>query len=213
MGRDKATVQVAGVPLFERAARVLDELTDEVWLASGAEHRFPQSGRGELADARPRGASESVPESDQVARSKKPGPLAALVAGLERARELGRRGVLFVACDLVLLERSLLDPLIAAWSDGADVALWRRDGHAEPLCALYSVGCVGAARTAFDGGGRRPLDIWRVAPQLQVTELEAGPREGALLLNVNTPEDFAQAGLAQTGLDGSHESLAQEGAA
>lgn len=180
MGADKARVEVAGEPLYARAARGLAVLCDTVVLASGP-RPLGDPRWADLADA-PIAGGEGAP-------SERGGPLAALVAALEHASLGGFRGVVFVACDLPGLDLDAVAPLRAVVQRGeAAVAHWTRDGVDEPLCTAVGVEALGALRDALRAGERRPA---RAFEALLRWRAEVPAALGARLTNVNTPEDLA----------------------
>ncbi len=68
---------------------------------------------------------------------------------------------------------------------GAPAVLARADGRLQPLCARYEPAAL-EALAGFDPDGRAIEQVAALAP----ATLEV---EGALLRNVNRPEDLAQA--------------------
>lgn len=119
------------------------------------------------------------------------GPLAALAAAL--ARHPGEP-LLLLACDLPLLPPSLLRAL----REGLPGADWVVPLHAErlhPLCGGYGPGALRVA-TALLGQGRRDMHALLADATLVGRPLAPLPAWGdpeAALLNVNTPEDLAEA--------------------
>lgn len=190
MGADKATLRWptpdgGRVTLVERAALTLDRLCPRVEIAAGA---LPD-------DAWP-----DRPTFEDVEPGQ--GPLAGLVAALERARERGLDGVLALACDMPLVGPDELQPLVDALrgSDGVgevDAAMWVVDGRDQPLCAAYRTSCAGPGRRAFDAGARRLVAIFdESAAEGRPLRLErriADENSSPRLVNVNTPTDYDRA--------------------
>lgn len=126
------------------------------------------------------------------------GPLAALVAALDRAAAEHCDTVLALACDMPLVTPAELEPLVAAISEGADAALWVVDGIEQPLCAAYSVACAQPAREALERGARRLVATFdplqgASAAGLRVRRLEPNENSRLRLMNVNTPGDYDSA--------------------
>ena len=121
------------------------------------------------------------------------GALGGLYSALLDARH---ERVLILACDLPFVTTALLERLVADSSgpDEIDAVVPRSARGVEPLCALYSRRCAGAARARIERG---ELSIAGLLADLRVREL--GPDalapydEGALFENVNTPHDYARA--------------------
>lgn len=187
-GSPKALAPVGGVPMAIRVARALGRHADPVVLVGADEALAAELGIRSISDLRS-GA----------------GPLAGLEAALERARALGRDGVLLVACDLPLVTGELFGALLARAADppeegerGPPHAVLPESGGPvgiEPLCAWYAPGALGPVRALLDRGER---SMEGAVAALRVRRLSAeAVRElappGELFLNVNTPEERRRA--------------------
>jgi molybdopterin-guanine dinucleotide biosynthesis protein A len=176
MGRDKARLEVGGVAAATRLARLLDDLFEEVLLVGG-EPPLEAPGR-RVAD----------PDGPRCA-------LRGVVAALSAARA---ERVLIVATDLLALTPDLLLALLAF--PGADAVVPRREGEAQPLCALYRRDAALAVATRRLAAGQ--LAVQGLFDELDVAFLE-GPDlaavdpAGRTLTNVNAPEDLARLGEAR----------------
>jgi molybdopterin-guanine dinucleotide biosynthesis protein A len=174
MGRDKALVPLAGVPLIEHVLRRTEGLADEVLITTNRPEDLAYLGVRLVADRDP-GA----------------GALPGLLTALEAA--MGDP-VLVVACDLPFLCRPLLEHLLDL-APGAEAVVPRWQGSLEPLHAVYARSCVGAIRQVLRTGGQRMTDLLNTL-SLRVIEEETIARfdpEGWSFFNVNTPEDLALA--------------------
>jgi molybdopterin-guanine dinucleotide biosynthesis protein A len=172
MGADKARLEIGGVPLAVRTARILDSLCEDViWVG------------GEPPDGAPGRAAADPPGE--------PSSLRGLVGALEAARA---PRVLVVATDLPGLSADLLLALVAL--PEADVALPETDAGLEPLCALYARDAVLPVARASLAEGRLALR-GLVAALRTVTlsgdALRAFDPDGAVLANANTPADLERA--------------------
>lgn len=177
MGRPKATLKLPdGQMMIERVAEAVSragEWIDEiVVLGDCAELPPALDGCQVLSDAQP-GA----------------GPLAGLVRLLEYA---GQRWSLLLACDLPLLTSSLLIRLQgAARIDCGAVAFRRMDypktWHA--CCALYHPKLLPIAAAELRHGRR---SLQQVLSATEVSSLNITEEEQRMLMNLNTPEDYAQ---------------------
>lgn len=103
---------------------------------------------------------------------------------------------LVVACDLPFVTTVLFKRLLSLRSGFDAVVPVQVDSRPQPLCAVYHrAGCIDTAGRVIATGEHRPralLDQIRtrwVAPD----ELADLPGADRFFLNVNTPEDFAQA--------------------
>jgi molybdopterin-guanine dinucleotide biosynthesis protein A len=172
MGTDKARLELGGVPLAVRTARILASLCADVIWVGGA----PPRGAPGRAAADPPGT---------------PSSLRGLVGALEAARA---PRVLVVATDLPGLSADLLLALLAL--PEADVALPQTDAGPEPLCALYARdavlpkarGHLAAGRLAL----RELLAELRISP-LAGDALRSFDPDGAVLANANTPAEWERA--------------------
>jgi molybdenum cofactor guanylyltransferase len=180
MGTDKAALELEGLPVATRTARLLAGLFEEVLLVGGAP---------------PPGAPGRRVEDQQVPRCALRGWVGALAAARSPR-------VLVVATDLPCLSAELLLALVAF--PEADVVLPRSPGGLEPLCALYRRERVlPRARERLAAG---PLALHGLLGELELgilagAELTAVDPDGTALENVNTPAAFARvrARLAEDG--------------
>lgn len=124
MGRDKGLMTYHGKPQVQVVADLLSDLTDGVFL-SCREDQYTESeflGLPRLVDS-----------------AEAAGPLAGILAGFDHAPDAAW---LVVACDLPLLDKTILKEVIAQRSETADVVAYRSayDDLPEPLCAVYEPG-------------------------------------------------------------------------
>jgi molybdopterin-guanine dinucleotide biosynthesis protein A len=172
MGRDKSRLEVGGVALATRTARLLDALFEDLVLVGGSP---PAEAPG-----------RRVPDPE--------GPVCAL-RGMAAALEAARAPrVLVVATDLPLLTADLVLALVAF--PEADAVVPRSETGLHPLCALYARDRVLPAAREHLAAGRLALRDLLDA----VDTSEFGPGELALvdpsdlaLTNVNSPEELARA--------------------
>ena len=101
--------------------------------------------------------------------------------------------VLVIACDMPCLTAPFLREL-ALRGAHADVTLPRDARGRHPLCASYSRRVAGHLKARIDSGDLRviealaDLDVCELGPD----ELAPFDPDGLLLLNVNTPDDYAK---------------------
>lgn len=102
--------------------------------------------------------------------------------------------VLVMGCDMPFLNAPFLTYLAEQGSD-ADVVVPRDEHGRHPLCASYARRVAGHLRSRITAG---ELRVTEALLDLKVREL--GPKQlapyngdGRLLLNINTPDDYAQA--------------------
>jgi len=172
MGRDKARIELEGVALATRTARLLEPLFEDVLLVGG--------------DPPAEAPGRRVPDVE--------GPrcaLRGLVSALAAARA---ERVLVVSTDLPLLTADLVLGLVC--HPGADAVVPRSAEGSHPLCAVYArEAALPAARKRLAEGRlalRELLDELDTA-WLEGAALRALDPEGGSLLNVNTEADLEAA--------------------
>ena len=174
-GRDKAVELVAGRSLLQRAVDAVTPLASEIVVAGS------------------RGVEIPLIETDlplQVVSDvrEKAGALGGLYTGLLAARH---EETLALACDMPLLNLSLLQHLWSLLTDEWDVVMpvWRRE---EPLHAFYRRTCIAPIERLLDRGGMRFVEF---LPEVRVryvprAEIERFDAEGRSFWNVNREEDL-----------------------
>ncbi len=167
-GSDKATVQVGGLTLLERA---LDSL-------AGARERLLVGRDYDVEGAR------FVPD-----RRPGLGPLAGLEAALEVA---AGSWVALVACDMPCLSTAYWR-LLCAHAAACRVVIVRDPrGRLEPLAALYHRSLLDLVAARLDAGSFSMRELVAAAPSREIAAAEVVAACGAgVLRNVNRPEDLA----------------------
>jgi molybdenum cofactor guanylyltransferase len=184
MGRDKARIEVFGVPLLTQLCHVGLVVSDSVYVVAGFDRDY--------SDILPDGCEFVV---DRVLE----GPLTALQLTLpqvfaSRSQNLGEpEWVLVLACDLP----NLSGAVVRAWVEQLEnvpaetiAVLPKSENGWEPLCGLYHRRSIPLLNQFAATGGRsfqRWLDQSSVRPL--VRELEWIDRR--VFLNCNTPIDLA----------------------
>jgi molybdopterin-guanine dinucleotide biosynthesis protein A len=134
MGRDKAFVDIDGVPLVERAVAALAEAgADEIRITGGDVDRLVALGLTVDPD--------TVPFQ---------GPLAALVASLEHARH---DRVVVLACDLPRVSADAIGRVLDALGR-ADAVIPMDGDHRQWLHGVWRRGCLPVLRAAYGTGER-----------------------------------------------------------
>lgn len=160
-GVDKSRVEIGGVALVERVARVLGGVVAEVVIVGGA-------------------ASE-IDEPEPGA-----GPLQAVVAALEEARRRGYPGVVILACDLPAIDPATVARLAAPLGEGMLARVPRVGGRLQVLAARYEVAALEVLTAAWQGGER---SLTRVVAGLGEGRVEARDDwEELALADADTPE-------------------------
>jgi molybdopterin-guanine dinucleotide biosynthesis protein A len=173
-GLDKSALAVGDRSILDRQLAVLGSLTKNLLIVANDEHRYRETGVRVVPDRIPGAGSLG-------------GVYTALV-------EAPTEQVLVIACDMPFLNAPFLARL-AALGAGIDAAV-PRDAHGiHPLCASYDRRVAARLRARIEAG---TLSVADALDELVVREI--GPDElapfdpdGRLLLNVNTPDDYARA--------------------
>lgn len=165
MGRDKALVEVDGVPMARRVAAALAGAGCARVVAVGPEHLA--AGLEVLLDEHPG-----------------EGPLGAILTALHAGAPAA---VLVVACDLAWLDSAAVLALVEAaqHAAGVDVVVGRTD-RIEPLCALWLPSAAPALESAFGDGERA---VHRAIAALVRVEVPMRPEA---LRNLNSPDDLPE---------------------
>ncbi len=101
--------------------------------------------------------------------------------------------LLVTGCDQPFLPTALLQELVRY--EGVDVVVPRLRVGLEPLCAVYSVSCLGAVEEALRSG-RRKVTAFYSSVRVRYLDEEGIRRYGrpeVLFFNVNTPRDYRRA--------------------
>ncbi len=164
MGNDKAALPVAGMTMLVQQVRKLRALGIGDIMISGAEQEI--AGTRFVPDVYPHR-----------------GPLSGIHACLAAAK---REAVLFLSVDTPLVPAEALKLLISAHED--NVTLLRSGEQTEPLIGIYDRALSPLCEAILQG---ERTGVWQL---LNRTTVKTVPFSGdpALLLNVNTPEDYAQ---------------------
>lgn len=178
-GGDKCLAPLAGRPLL---AHILDRLMPQVGAvalnANGDPARFAAFGLPVVPDGVPGFA----------------GPLAGVLAGLDRARERhpAASHVLTVAGDAPFLPRDLAARLAAALAgDAADIATAASGRRSHPVFALWPVALAADLRRALVDDDVRKVDRFTAGYRLATVTFADTPVDP--FFNVNTGEDLEAA--------------------
>jgi len=175
MGRDKALLELNGVALVARTARLVETVSGRPAIV-GAPERLGGFGFTVISDDWP-GA----------------GPLGGIATAL---RATNASWNLIVACDLPYLTKAWLGHIVAlALASAADAVLPMNERGAEPLCAMYQKKCEHVIRAALERGTRKVTDglAGLRVESIEPAEWKAFDSEGLLFKNMNSPADYEEA--------------------
>jgi molybdenum cofactor guanylyltransferase len=171
MGRNKAFLEIDGVPLWQRQIRTLQELNpSELFLAGPARSEWIKAGL------------EVVPDAVSDA-----GPLAGLVAVLRRCKTAQ---LLALAVDLPNMSSRYLERLLSCCEPGNGV-IPKSEERFEPLAAVYPAACLPLAESLLEAKHHSLQELAVCAlEQGLVTARMIAEDDQPLFFNLNTPEDF-----------------------
>jgi molybdopterin-guanine dinucleotide biosynthesis protein A len=177
-GGDKSLRLLAGRPILQH---VIDRLQLQVAAlalnANGDPLRFADFGVPVIAD----------PVADN------PGPLAGILAGMLWAEQAvpGATHVLTVPGDTPFIPTDLAVRLdTARGQSAADIAVAESGGIAHPVVALWPVGLAAPLQAGLGEGMRR---VWDFLDRYAVSRVPFAAEGFDPFLNINTPEDLAEA--------------------
>ena len=175
-GGDKGLLELGGKSVLARITATLRRQASATVLnANGDPARFAALGLEVVAD--------SVPGL--------PGPLAGVLAGLERGADLGLPWVVSAPGDAPFLPDDLVARLHARReAAGADLAVAASGGREHPVVALWPTALRDALRRALESDVRR-VRAFQSRFQVAAAQWPAEPLDP--FLNLNTPEDVLSA--------------------
>jgi molybdenum cofactor guanylyltransferase len=175
MGRDKALLDLGGVPLVMRMVQVAAKIVMPVSIVAPAD-RYAGLGVPLVADRWP-GA----------------GPLGGMATALASSDSDWN---LILGCDLPYLTPEWIAWLIARAAETPAHAAVPESKHGlEPLAAVYHRSCAAALVSAVERGVRRVTEGLNELffERIAASEWQEFDPRGILFANMNTPEDYAEA--------------------
>lgn len=181
MGRDKATMELVGRMLIERAVAALDSIAQQVVIVRAPGQSFPL-----------------VPVSGSLTVVEDPvegqGPLVGMAVGLAAAESPVS---VVVGVDHPFLQPDLLRLLASRVTPVDRWVLPVADGRPQPLCSALASDAAGVLQAHVDRGDRAPMAVAAELGMLRITEEEwrTVDPEGLSFIDVDTPEEFEAARL------------------
>ena len=175
MGRDKAFLEIGGIPLWRRQLQTLRELSPaEIFVAARERTEWMEADLEFVADAAPGGS-----------------PLAGLVATLRRCRT---SHLLVLAIDLPRMTPEFFRRLLGMCFDDTGLVPRRNTCPTlfEPLAAIYPKCCLQLAENFLESAryALQPF-VERGVREEWLTTRDIDQSEESLFFNINTPADFA----------------------
>jgi molybdopterin-guanine dinucleotide biosynthesis protein A len=171
MGQDKTLLLFNNETLIERTIKELQNVVDEIIIASNHTAKYNMPGLVEVPDTYPG-----------------MGPLGGLHAGLMASKY---QHSFVISGDMPLFTGELATYLLER-REGYDVIVPEIRSRWEPLCAVYSRNCIEPIGNCLQADVRK---VYRFYPQVRVlkiseAELKLVGDVEELFYNLNTPEDF-----------------------
>lgn len=168
-GRNKAFLKVGGRDILDRTLDTLGPLFGDILLVTREPGLY-------------RGWPVRVVTDVYDVRSS----LTGIHAGLVHA---AAEYAFMVACDAPFLQPALVRLLLGEIEPSVDVIVPVRDGHYEPLCAIYSKRCIPFIERQLDRQNFRIFDFFddiqlKIVADEKLRQVDAGMRS---FFNVNTP--------------------------
>jgi len=174
MGRDKACIEIAGVPLWKRQIDLLKSACETVVIS---------------APVPPAWLPDGVPFVQDSPAAQ--GPLAGLLAILERAASREASHVLALAVDLPRMTHAVLHQLIDECRKGTGSVRAGVRGF-EPLCAVYPVEALPVLqRLSVVRSCKMQEAVKDLLAGSLLVEQPQSPGDAAAFFNLNSPEELA----------------------
>ena len=174
MGKNKAFIEIDGVPIIQRIYTLFKTLFSEIIIVTNEVELF------ENFEARI--YRDLIPNQ---------GALGGLYTGIYYS---SFRNAFCVACDMPFLKASVIRYLVQKMEDH-DVVVPRTKDGLEPLHAIYSKNCLDPIRKIMERKQFKVLDFYPMVKVNIVEESEFRTLDPARqsFLNVNTPEELSLA--------------------
>lgn len=177
MGKDKAFLKIAGIPLIEHILLALKGIVSETIIVTNAPDSYAPYNVRIVTDA-----------------SDKRGPLTGIYSGLLHSNDEYN---FVVACDMPFLNPGLM-AFMAGLSEGYDIVVPLIGEWCEPLHAVYRKGLVPLMEQHLRQEKRKIQDLFSTVRVRYVTEKEIERFDPARksFKNLNTPQEYEEAACA-----------------
>ncbi|MCH7923060.1 MAG: molybdenum cofactor guanylyltransferase [Nitrospinae bacterium] len=183
MGLNKAFVEVGGIPIIERALKVLQGLFDEVFIVATRPEPYAHLGFPVHTDL--------LPGNDSL-------------GGLHAALSYSSGEACFLcACDMPFLNPRLIRYL-AELASGADAVVPKSPDGLQPLHSVYTKNCLPAIEEGIAAGRLKLADLVsrinvRMVEGAELTDLDP---EWRSFFNINRMDDLEEANILARTLEG-----------
>ncbi len=165
MGRDKALIEIDGVPLLKRTCDAARHCTDLIYVVTSWRDRY-----------------QSI--VSDVRWIEEPSPRSPLIGFAEALEQVSTDWALLLACDLPRLSGETLKQWTAQIADTPIIVARSQEGW-EPLCGFYRRDRLRSLQN-YIAQEERSFQHWLDSESVQ--ELKINDRR--ILSNCNTPEDL-----------------------
>ncbi len=171
MGRDKAFLEVGGVPTIERIIAQVQPLTNDLFISTNFPEKYKPLGLRTVTDIYPHKAT-----------------LGGIYSAIEAAYHYH---VLIVACDMPFLNSALLGYLINL-APTAEIIAPLTGTHPETLHTIYSKPCLPVIKPRLLANQLRVLDFFAEVTVHYVSSNEIAKFDpiGTSFINMNSPADW-----------------------
>ena len=172
MGRNKALLEVDGIPIITRTYRKLASMFHEVIIVTNSPQDY-----------------DFIPCRKVLDIYSNIGSIAGLHSALAHS---GSAYSFVTACDMPFLDQSIILYLCDLLQEGYDAVIPYSEGGQEPLHAVYSSKCKDVFDKAIQRGERKILDILENVTVREVPygEVQRIGGQAVSFMNVNTPEEY-----------------------
>ena len=170
MGQDKGLMQFNGQSFIEHAVQIVKDICDNVIIIAN------QNGYERL----------SIPVYADIIKDK--GPAAGIYTGLHYSKTQYN---LVVGCDMPFLSSEFLGYLLSQIDEKADAIVPEYENKSQPLCAVYSKGCLYQFEQSIQNGQLKMREIiGQLHTKHVVIDKTAGFYSPNLFTNINTHKEL-----------------------
>lgn len=174
MGKNKAFIEIEGLPMIERILNLFKKIFNEILVITNDKNQFVHLDNVKIFN-------DLIPYK---------GALGGLYTGLFYS---SYEYSFCVGCDMPFLNESLIKFLIKK-INGEDIIVPKTEKGLEPLHAIYSKRCLSIIKSMIDSGKSRIIDIYpllkiKIIEEREFIDLDP---EKKSFLNINTPEELEQ---------------------
>lgn len=172
-GRNKALLRINGVPLIERAVKLLKEIFEEVIIVTNSTQDFKSYKK------------DAIIIEDII---KGAGPLGGMHSALSR---MSKEAVFFAACDMPFLHNDIIRLEVSSFSKtDCDCLVPKIGALIEPICAVYKKNLKDKIETFLKHGDDFSIRGFLKTVNTHYLDLGGNIYYRNAFKNLNTSEDF-----------------------